>query len=110
MDALTCLFAVLSSKKLQYVELYLQPEIAQDPTSDELRKLQKNFGQFLKSQQDPELYHLYLGFDFTYSKAASLGIKCFGFVTQFILENKKELEGYEEFVVGINGFYVCIFC
>ena len=109
MGALSGLFAALSQKQLQYVYIGLKPEIGQDPSSQELDELEENFSEFLKDQ--PELYYLYLYFDFMFSNAASLKIKCFGQMSQFVKENKHKLEeeAFEKLEVWIYGFYVLYF-
>ncbi len=99
MNTLNGIFDALSNRSLEYLSLYLIPQIRETPSEDQVTNLQHTFTEFLKNQA-ARLYHFNVGIYFDSSDNA-LGIAPFSYIPEFIKANKEKVEKYEGFKVVI---------
>ncbi len=108
MKTLDGMFDALSHRNLEYLYLYLTPQIRETPNEDQVDSLKHSFTEFLKNQT-ATLYYFYMFINFEHSENA-LGITPFTHIFEFIKANKEKIEEYEIFDVMINrSLFWCSF-
>ncbi len=100
MKTLEDVFDVVSSKRsLDYLHLYLFPQIRVIPSEDQVANVKHSFTEFL-NKQAARLYYFDVLVSFEESEN-DLGIVPFTYIPEFIQANKEKVEKYERFYVWI---------